>query len=252
MLHTNTSRDRWTVPAALTALREAQKPPQGTPAYSRFVNRPLGRQLAARAVSLGLTPNAVSGSSALCSLGAVVLLLTTSANAVIAVVIAGLLVLGYALDSADGQVARLTGLGSPFGEWVDHMIDCAKASALHLAVAVYLFRFTEVSAAWLLLPLAYCLVDTVLFFGMVLTDQLRRAHGDEYRSKGAGSLSLIRSLLVLPTDFGALSLVFLALPWTPVFLGLYALMFSGNTLLLFAALTKWSRQLRSLEPRPVS
>lgn len=248
MLHTFMSRDEWTVPAALSALREAQKPPQGTPAYSRFVNRPFGRQLAARAVRYGLRPNAVSGLSALCTMTAVVLLVSVRANLVVSLLVAALLVIGYALDSADGQVARLTGLGSSFGEWVDHMIDCAKASALHLAVAIYLFRFGDVSPAWLLLPLAYCLVDTVLFFGMVLTDQLRRAHGQDLRSRH-GSLSLTRSLMLLPTDFGALALVFVALPWTPVFLALYALMFTGNTLLLLAALVRWSRQLRALDQR---
>lgn len=124
MVNAATPRQSWTVPAALAALRAAQKPPHGTPAYSRFVNRPLGRRLAAQAVSLGLTPNAVSGLSALCSFAAIGLVVTVRPTIAVAVLVAALLALGYALDSADGQVARLTRLGSPFGEWLDHMIDC--------------------------------------------------------------------------------------------------------------------------------
>jgi phosphatidylglycerophosphate synthase len=43
------------------------------------------------------------------------------------------LVLGYALDAADGQLARLRGGGSSLGEWLDHMIDSAKVVGPHLA-----------------------------------------------------------------------------------------------------------------------
>ena len=64
------------VAEALEALRAAQKPPHGTPAYSRFINRPFGRQLAARLCVAGLTPNQVSGLSALCSFAAIILIAT--------------------------------------------------------------------------------------------------------------------------------------------------------------------------------
>jgi phosphatidylglycerophosphate synthase len=242
----NVIDEGWTVPAALDALRSAQKPPHNTPAYSRFVNRPLGRQLAARAVRIGLTPNSVSALSAACSLAAVALLVSTTATVVVALLIAALLVLGYALDSADGQVARLTGLGSPFGEWLDHMIDCAKGTSLHLAVAVHAFRFMDVPVAWLLVPLGYCLVESVLFFGMVLTDHLRRGSVTGGPTK-EGSLSVTRSLLLLPSDFGALAVVFASLAWPFVFTPLYTLMFGGYAVLLLAALIQWSRQLRALD-----
>jgi phosphatidylglycerophosphate synthase len=45
-----------------------------------------------------------------------------------------LLVFGYALDAADGQLARLRGGGSIAGEWLDHVVDAAKIASLHLAV----------------------------------------------------------------------------------------------------------------------
>ena len=56
------------------------------------------------------------------------------------VVVSLLLILGYALDSADGQLARLLGGGTPEGEWLDHVIDSAKLATIHLAVLVSLYR----------------------------------------------------------------------------------------------------------------
>ena len=49
---------------ALRDLQAAQKSSKGAPAYSRFVNRPLGRRFAAAAYRLGATPNVVTAVSA--------------------------------------------------------------------------------------------------------------------------------------------------------------------------------------------
>ena len=54
--------------AAAIALASAQKPGAGVPAYLRWVNRPLGRRAAAAAYVPGLTPNAVTLLSGVCSL----------------------------------------------------------------------------------------------------------------------------------------------------------------------------------------
>ena len=48
---------------ALHTLKSRQKSGKGAPAYSRFVNRRLGRYLAAAAYQAGLTPNAVTALS---------------------------------------------------------------------------------------------------------------------------------------------------------------------------------------------
>ncbi len=233
------------VATALQELSRAQKPAHGTGAYSRFVNRPLGRRLAAWAYVLRLTPNQVSGLSALCSLGAVVLLALGPASWWLGAAVATLLVTGYALDSADGQVARLTGSGSVLGEWLDHMIDCAKLTCLHVATAVYLYRATDLPKTAVLAALAFLVVDNLFFFGMILTDQLRRAH--DVRPVAAGSsLSVTRSLLMLPQDFGALCLVYLLLGWPAAFLTGYVALAVGELLLLVAALTRWARQLKAV------
>ena len=244
---TNTA---WGLRSAYAELSRAQKPAYGTPAYSRFVNRPVGRWIAAAAASVGLSPNQVSGLSALCSMVAIVMVATVSPVPLTGLLVAALLVLGYALDSADGQVARLTGVSSRLGEWLDHMIDCAKTNALHLAVLLSLYQFTEVDVRWLLVPMVYLAAANVLFFGMILVDQLRRASG-ETSTKTGGSLSVVRAIAILPSDYGALCLVFLTLAWPTLFLGLYTLFAVGAVLLLAAALAKWVRELRAVDHRVV-
>ncbi len=95
-------------------------------AYSRFVNRRLGRLLAAWATHRACLPNAVTAVSAGFTFSAVVLLAVLPPTWWLGITVALLLVLGYAFDSADGQVARLTGTGSAAGEWLDHIVDATK------------------------------------------------------------------------------------------------------------------------------
>ena len=59
--------DRGTFATNLTALKRAQKPSRGTAAYSRLVNRPVGRLVAAAVHTYGLTPNQATASSAMLS-----------------------------------------------------------------------------------------------------------------------------------------------------------------------------------------
>lgn len=229
----------------VASLSAAQKPSAGTPAYSRFVNRRAGRYLAAAAYKLGRTPNQVSVASGLCSLAGILLIALVRPSWAMAVLVTGLLVLGYALDSADGQLARLRGGGSPLGEWLDHMIDCAKVVALHGAVLVSFYRFDAFgNESVLLVPLGYLGVSSVLFFGLILIDQLRRRHGGVPVNSRGDSVS--KSLLIAPTDYGVLCLAFLFFALPEVFIVLYAGLLAANALFLMAAVSKWYREMAAL------
>ena len=160
--------------AALRRLQRAQKSSRGAPAYSLYVNRPLGRVLAAAAYGIGLTPNQVTAVSALFTFSGLVVLALAPAEPLVGLLVAVLLVLGYALDSADGQLARLTGGGSLGGEWLDHMVDSVKVVAFHLAVLVTLYRSFDLDQLWLLVPLVFAVASSVHFFGMILVDLFRR------------------------------------------------------------------------------
>ena len=160
------------------------------------------------------------------------------------------LAIGYAFDSADGQVARLRGGGSLNGEWLDHVLDSIKASGLHLAVLVCAYRsFGLQDHAWLLVPIVYCLVDAVAFLAMILTEQLRKNY---YLKAGAAvprrDGSRLRSLVLLPTDYGFLCLVFLVVGAPVFFMVVYTLFFMANLAYLTMACVKWFRELGRLDP----
>lgn len=230
--------------AALERLRSTQKPSAGTPLYSRLVNRPLGRRFAALAYVLGATPNRVTFVSAIFTFSGIALVALLQPMWWSGVLVSLLLMLGYALDSADGQLARLrNGGGSVQGEWLDHTVDAAKVLTIHAAILISAFRFFELPTAWLLVPIAYLIVDSLLFFGMMERDLLlARAAGGKAPASEA-STGILRAILILPSDYGLFCLVFVLLGSPMLFFGVYSVMLVCNTLFLLLALVKWYRQL---------
>lgn len=223
----------------VTRLRGYQKPNRGAPAYSRFVNRPAGRYLAAASFHAGLTPNSVTAISACFSLLGIVLIATLPPSVPLGALVALLLAVGYAFDSADGQLARLRGSGKPSGEWLDHVVDCAKITALHLAVLVGLHRTFDDSAVTYL-PMAFLLVANLLFFTFILTDLLKRNQGRRPTASD-GPASTLRSVIVIPTDYGLLCVLFVLWGFPPTFAALYGLLLLGSLGYLVLGLPKWFR-----------
>ncbi|MEI2639353.1 MAG: CDP-alcohol phosphatidyltransferase family protein [Microthrixaceae bacterium] len=229
---------------ALDELNRRQKTSKGAPAYSLLINRPLGRRFAAVAYVLGRTPNQVTALSATFTLAAIVLIATVDPTVASSLLVSVLLVVGYALDAADGQLARLRGGGSAAGEWLDHLVDAAKVVMLHAAVLINWFRFGD-SPEWILLiPLAYMIVASVLFFIIILNDQIRRAHRNTTAMilAGDGSSSRLYSLAVIPTDYGLMCLVFSVMFWRDGFRVIYAILMLANAGFLSLGLVKWFRE----------
>jgi phosphatidylglycerophosphate synthase len=198
------------------------------------------------AYRLGLTPNGVSAISGTFSLSGILVLAIARPTPLVALVVSGLLVVGYAFDAADGQLARLRGGGSLAGEWLDHMIDAAKVSSLHVAVAITVYRSFDVGKGWVLVPLGFTVVAAVFFFGMILNDQLRRQRGLGARP-GAPATSPLRSLAAVPTDYGVLCLAFLLLAAPRAFLVCYTVLLAGTTAYLVPALVAWFREMQGLD-----
>jgi phosphatidylglycerophosphate synthase len=234
--------------STLGRLSGAQKGAVGAPAYSRFVNRRLGRLLAALAFHAGLTPNVVTGSSAAFTASGIALLALFPPSWGLGAGIAACLLLGYALDSADGQLARLRGGGSPAGEWLDHMVDAVKLLALHLSVLVALYRSDAVgSDGLLLIPLGYCIADGALFFAMMLNEAMRAQHGAATRAQRTeAGPSLRRSLLSLPTDYGVIAVLFVFWGVPAVFVSGYAVLFVATAAHLTLGSMKWFREMGRL------
>lgn len=230
---------------ALGKLQYAQKSAKGAPAYSRFVNRKAGRLLAALSYRVGLTPNQVTAVSALFTYAGIAVIALVTPHPLVGLAVCALLVVGYALDAADGQLARLRGGGSVAGEWLDHVVDAGKISALHLAVLISAYRHFDVGDAYLLIPIGFAVVAAVMFFAMILNDLLRRSRS--VVSANGVTHSAVRSILVIPTDYGLLCVAFLTFGYPQVFAVVYALLFAANAAFLALALVKWYRDAAALD-----
>lgn len=233
----------------ITALSAAQKSNLHAPAYSRWINRPLGRIFAAAAFKAGLTPNIVTGISAGFSFSGIAVLATQRPTVGAGLLICALLVLGYALDSADGQVARLRGGGSPAGEYLDHVVDCAKIICFHLAICIAWTRWwSDDPRIPALVPLAYAVLASVWFFANILMDQLLRIAGVKSLNSG---LSRVRderlvSLMSIPSDYGSLLVLTALFGWSSLFRGVYIVLFAVNAALLALQLVRWYRRIARL------
>lgn len=229
---------------SLEALRSAQKPPRGVSLYSIYVNRPLGRRVAAAAHVLGLNPNQITVLSGLSSFAAIILLVTITPSLVEGAGVAFLLALGFVLDSADGQVARLLGSGNRRGEWLDHMVDCAVKLGLHLAVFLGIDHFTKAKKL-LLIPLAYQVVAILIFFGGTLTAKLLESAAADGVPRREARSSAMSRVLLLPADHGTLCLAFLLWGWHHEhgFLVFYGALLAANAVLAAAYMRAWWRDL---------
>ena len=64
-------------------------------------------------------------------------------------------------------------------------------------------------------------------------------------ARGGGTA--LRSLVLVPTDFGLLCLVFVLWGAPPLFLAAYTLLLVANAVFLAAAAVKWHREIRALD-----
>lgn len=236
--------------AALRELRGAQKTAKGVSLYSRYVNRPAGRVLAAAAYRIGLTPNQVTLISGAFSFAGVAALALARPSWWLAAAVWAALFAGFALDSADGQLARLRKESSPAGEWLDHVVDAAKITALHAAVLVSFHRFFELPGpGWLLVPLGFQFAALLIFTGGLLADKLKpRGTAAGAAAQPAQTPSRLRAVALLPVDYGVFCAVFLLLGSETVFLAAYTALFAVHALFLVAFMAKWFRELSAIRP----
>ncbi|MFJ8978009.1 CDP-alcohol phosphatidyltransferase family protein [Streptomyces sp. NPDC102282] len=233
----------------LRELRGAQKSSKGVSLYSRYVNRPAGRLLAAGAYRVGLTPNQVTLVSAAFTFASIAAVALMEPSWWLGILVYAGLAVGFAFDSADGQLARLTGRGGPDGEWLDHVVDCAKMILVHSAVLISFHRFGVLPGeGWLLLPLGFLFVAVLTFCAGLLREQLGKAAARTAPGAGgpAAPVSRVRALALLPADYGVFCLVFLLLGAPGAFRAGYAVLAAVHALFLVAFLAKWFRELKAL------
>lgn len=237
MSATGAAAPRRPVRESIELLRAHQKPQRGVSVYSIYVNRPAGRVLAAVASSVGATPNQVTLLSGLLSMTAIVLLAVLPIGVEVGVVAALLLAVGFALDSADGQLARLRGGGSRSGELLDHAVDLLVKLSLHLAVLIAWWR-SGVTGPLLAVPIAFQLVAVMLFFLGTMAGVLGAR-----RDPAAGASLTLRSWALLPVDHGVISLSFLVWGFVLVYQVVYVVLFAIALVALVALGARWFREL---------
>ena len=220
----------------LERLLAAQKSAAGVPAYLRWVNRPLGRRLAALAYVVGLTPNQVTLlSSAVSAVGiGVIALVTPTWPAAVLATLA--MLLGYALDSADGQLARLTGSSGPSGEYLDHVADAVRQPATHLAIAASLHYRDDLAPGWpVAVAIVFATLASVWFFAQILAASLLPKQAVPLGSTAPAWVSFVK----IPYDVGFLYLLILLTPWAWTFVSLYVALFAFTAAV--AGLSLWRK-----------
>jgi phosphatidylglycerophosphate synthase len=233
--------------AAVSRLAAVQKSGAGVPAYLRWVNRGLGRRAAAAAWVLGLTPNMVTVLSALLSGCGLVIIAFLPGSWAASCSAAGFLLAGFALDSADGQLARLTGTGSTAGEWLDHVVDAARLPLVHLAVAAHLYRANE--PLWVVMgAVAFLVVSSVWFFAQTLAEKLSPPSAPVASAPGAGNPIWV-SFIKLPYDPGFLYLTVALLAIRPAFVLVYLALFVITAAVASLSLVGKYRSLTQLRPQ---
>lgn len=225
----------------LRSLQSAQKSGGGVPAYTRYINRRLARGIAALSATLGLSPNAVTALSALLSAAGMAVLIILPPHWSSALLAAALFAAGYVFDSADGQVARLTGASSPAGEWVDHVVDAARTPAMHVTVALMAVIHRE-DLAWVaIVALCFAVLSAAQFMSQILAEQLIRQ-----RHRETVSASNVRkSLALLPTDTGILCWTFALWMLPPLFALAYTALFVIGAVHAMISMRRKYRSLKS-------
>jgi phosphatidylglycerophosphate synthase len=229
-------------------LRQAQKRRRGVPLYTLYVNRPIGRAIAAASPSWA-TPNHLTIIGAVLTYAALFWLMFFATVGPAAVLVGVGLVVGFFFDSADGQLARLRAAGSVSGEWLDHLLDSGRIVLLHVATLWFLVR-NDIVAAELAVVVctAFMLAATMVFFGATLFEKLDAAS----QPVGAEAVeppkpSTLRSAVMLPVDYGVTCVVFLLVPWPTLFFGVYCLLAVAKVGSTSVFLRKWYLSLRRID-----
>jgi len=202
-------------------LANTQKNASGTPAYTLFVNRGLGRVLASYLVTQNASPNTITLVSFAMTISAFLSVFWVE-NVVFlhSLIIVILLILAFGLDSADGQMARLLKIQSAKGEWLDHTLDAIKIPMGHGVAMFIIMKHNDVNSKWLIFYLAVICLHGSLLLGGLLYGKLI-AKKEIQAQPHINSSILVRSILTLPLDYGTFILFFLLSFSPPNFFMIY-------------------------------
>ncbi|MBI3319503.1 MAG: CDP-alcohol phosphatidyltransferase family protein, partial [Candidatus Omnitrophica bacterium] len=149
---------------------------------SRWYLRPLAKRVARGLARYRIHPNLVSlGGLLLAAVGGACLMsargLTAESGRILAQLAPAALVLGYwMLDQVDGHLARLKGLSSPYGGWLDANLDELIDVGLHVTAACVLVGQNRNSIP-LVLVLGFVVGKYLFMYGLQLGPEQRMERG---------------------------------------------------------------------------
>jgi phosphatidylglycerophosphate synthase len=195
----------------------------------RYFNRKVSRWFTRLFLALGLSPNSITALAGLIGLVAAAGfgLGTYSAGVVAAV----LFQLAAVIDCCDGEVARLTFTESPFGAWLDLVLDNIVHMAIFAGIAVGLYT-TKIGQddEWVPLALGVAAVvgNAVSFLLVEKAQKIKTMSGWKSPAHAAWADTLLRN--VASRDFSAALLglaLFDQLYWFLIFAAAGSLLFAG-------------------------
>ena len=188
--------------------------------WSRRVNRPLGAIIAQGLLPTSVSPNSVSIAGLIVNLVGAVLVLAAPVPAPVPVVVAVFVVwqLALALDNTDGLLARARAESSPFGAWLDQILDFVNHSAVVISLTAFVAR-----------AFAFRDVELAVFAPLVLAGSLIGLFASAQRNALLGTQPALRptarARLRIPflalhlTDFGLfIAVACVGLAWPPLLL----------------------------------
>lgn len=180
---------------------------------TRLVSQRLGAVIAWLASRAGFSPSAVTLLGTLVFLLSGILYVSLPQGAAYALLCLALLQLAYALDCADGQLARATARTSAFGAWLDVACDYVRNIVLGMAVAIWLAR-NQVTLEWAVTAGAVFSAGAAV---QLHTVTVLRRDQREARLLTTGAASRARLLLTSALDSATVLLLLALLRlWPPV------------------------------------
>jgi phosphatidylglycerophosphate synthase len=207
------------------SLVAASKKPSGS-IYTRYVNRNAAIPLTYMFWRLGVHPNTISLVSSAVTHTALAMLLVLGVAVPVVLAAYLLLVLGYMLDSCDGQLARVSGKTSKRGEWLDHSLDMVKLLTFNMTLGYLLLAHAMDGT----LPMGAVFGAIVLnllfqpthFFVISMKDAiLGLPKGPAAIAPATGMSGIPAALLRNAADYGLFMPMILLLPWIEAFLYVY-------------------------------
>ena len=178
--------------------------------YTVYINRKLG-VIIANATPEFVTPNGLSFFGFLVFIVGLFLLVQSSTH-VDSILVVIIFLFQYAIDSADGVLARKRKVSSDIGEWLDHSLDGIRIPLLHIAVLIFFFKsdgyinIVELSAFSLSI-----IAMSGNYISNILKVKILSVRSGSYVEKMVGMRRIGIKLMLIPADFGIYYFIFLLL-----------------------------------------